>query len=1143
MGKLISDISNYPLSEGAVAYSNKLLLEDGFSIRTDSLQDYFRIIFELSKDMLFFNDTGAASHTWNDLLKKDAIFQLSGFVTLSVTELHDFFRNLPQINGFNSNNVLTPTEYRQLAWQRFSVLQYLFWYYKTISESLSGEDRPQVLSLLKSDTVCNLYTRYKVLLQECLVGPPALIGAAEMKKTPLFNGIQFPPVEDGLTISLNAYYNPGNLPVDPVLNIYSNDEDKIKAANEYAYSIFRALLQVQQMFNYWASNKLQELTTISDHHQPHIGLLVAFCKLVMLYDAQYNRLIHKHTAFVFSDILRLQKQPVLPDTAYLSLELAKHVNQYFLARNTLFKAGKNSAGKTVYYQSTGDIVLNSAEISAIKSTVRVRKQNELFTVTGAEDAAGAEWQVNNAWLPFNDISDSYTGIGMESKMLVSMQKKDTEIHFEFEYAVDVPASGKIAENSRVTLILADGTEVAQVITEVVAEGRLLKIKTTIEKDLKSPVKEGVNTRIKLASPAKDSEDTDDYLLLYRFLLKQQIVNIKVKAYQQTFAPAQVRTTFGMIDGAASFVAFGSNSHSGASFRIYHPFIQYAGKLDLTFNWGEELKETVPMSINDTPVPATAGLASSLIPAFNKESASTLLVRLESNLIYNVTSTLKRGNVTTTVQTPLPRVMLIKSVEMKGDLEELVYEKETTRPVLFIDELLNRRRFITSLHVPYTNKRLQKTILRQRYLDLRIRVFETYRNNLTVHLYPFGERKVNRSSGLTFLPDYSVPGLGFNDYEADLYIGLTNITPGQSISLLFNIAEETAGQSEREAKITWHFVTEEKIEVLDPSRITDTTNNFLQPGIVQFMLPATATTNNLILYGVNTCWLVARCDRHPEVVANIRSIRTNGLAVERVFDTNNQQAKKSVAPGTIENLFPKTANVKTVTQDTPSLNGRETETDLHYFWRSSIRLRHKHRGITQWDIEQLILEQFPNIYKVKCLNHAWYDDAGITIAAKPGHCLITLIPYYLANAENPNFQPAITLSKLMAVKSWLEGKCSAFLHFQVLNTRWDMLTVELEVMANEEILDLLYYRDQLNRDIMRFFSPWAFEAAGAPALSQKIYTATLADFIDELPYVHHIKRLKLLKNNLEVNDEIDASTEIHFLTSAPEHTIMIHPYGS
>ncbi len=65
-----------------------------------------------------------------------------------------------------------------------------------------------------------------------------------------------------------------------------------------------------------------------------------------------------------------------------------------------------------------------------------------------------------------------------------------------------------------------------------------------------------------------------------------------------------------------------------------------------------------------------------------------------------------------------------------------------------------------------------------------------------------------------------------------------------------------------------------------------------------------------------------------------------------------------------------------------------------------------------------------------------DDANISIIARPWHYLTTLIPYYLVNAQQPNFQPTITLSKLLAVKSWLESKCSAFLSFQVLNARWD-----------------------------------------------------------------------------------------------------------
>ncbi|NII27607.1 hypothetical protein HB364_21170 [Pseudoflavitalea sp. X16] len=1141
MGKLISNISNYPLSEGAVAYSNKLLLQDGLSIRTDSLKDYLKIIFELSKDVHFFNDTGASSHSWNDLLKKDIIFQLSRFVTISATELHDYFTALPQINGFTSDVLLTADEYKKLAWQRFQVLQYLFWFYKTMGESINGDSLPQVLSILKSDTVSNLFIRYNSLLQECLVGPPVLIQNAHKVDAPAFNGIVFPPVDDGLTTSLAAYYNPANGPGSPVLTIYANDYDKIKAANEYAYTFFRALMQVQQMFNYWATNKLQELSTTTNTHEPHIVLLIVFGKLVMLYDAQYNQLIHKNTAFVFSDILQLKKQPILADTAYVSLELAKNVNQYFLARNTLFKAGKNSAGKTLYYQSTKDMVLNSAKIAAIKSSVRVKKQNELFTVMAAEDAANVEWQANSAWIPFNDLSESYTGMGIESKMLTNIQKKDTVIDVEFEFDNDPPACDDIVNNAQVSLLLSDGTETALAITAATINGAVLKFSAKIEKDLKVPVKTGVNIRLKLASPATDSDPADDYGLLYKFLLKQQIAKIRVKLNQQTFAPSQIQTSFGLIDGATSFAAFGAQSLAGAAFRIDHPFIKYAKTIDITLNWAEKVKVNVPVTINGANASIPQGNESSTINDFNNNNSSSLRVRLETDHIYTALSTLSRGNIVTLISTPLPRVLLIKSIELSGTLEELVYEKENTGPLLFIEEFLNRKRFMTSLFVPFANKYKQKQALLTRHLFYRIRLFDFYYNNLTTHLYPFGEKKVNKSTGLTFLPDYSI--LGFNDFAGDLYIGLTNITPGQSISLLFDIAEETAEQSEQEAKITWHFITDEKIEALDPSRIIDTTNNFLQPGIVQLTLPTTATHTNNLVYGANTYWLIARCDKNYDVVANIRSIKTNGVAIERVFDANNQEAKKSVAPATIENIYPKTANVKSVTQDTPSLNGRETETDQHYFWRSSQRLRHKNRGINQWDVEQLILEQFSNIYKVKCLNHAFYDDASVSIVARPAHTLISLIPYYLVNAQNPNFQPAIPMSKLSAVKSYIESKTSAFLQFQVLNARWDVVTVELEAVANKDIQDLLFYRDQLNRDIMKFFSPWAFEASSAPALSQKIFAATLIDFIDELPYVHHIKTMKILRNGLEVFDEIESSSAIHLLTSANEHTITVLPYGS
>jgi hypothetical protein len=374
------------------------------------------------------------------------------------------------------------------------------------------------------------------------------------------------------------------------------------------------------------------------------------------------------------------------------------------------------------------------------------------------------------------------------------------------------------------------------------------------------------------------------------------------------------------------------------------------------------------------------------------------------------------------------------------------------------------------------------------------------------------------------------------------VGLTDIKPGQTVSLLFEIADETAAQSQEEAKISWHYLSNNEIKKINPEKVTDTTLNFLQTGIVQLMLPDDATNNNTLVNGENTFWLIARCDANYEVVANIKGIKTNAVSTIRLLDSENDATTVSAAPGTIENVFPKTANIKTAEQSSPSRNGRETEDDKHYFWRSSQLLRHKQRAVNQWDFEQIVLENFPGVYKVKCLNHAKYNETSEKIGARPANTLISLLPHYKINPSNPNFQPAISISKLIEIKAHLSKKTSPFNQLQVVNTHWDAIRIEVNAMLNKEILDIPFYRQQLDADIKKFIAPWAFEQTSAVFNRQKIFVAEIVDFIDELSYIHHISSLKIFKNDIEQFDEVAPSTEIHLLTSAPEHVTNLVEYA-
>ena len=686
-------------------------------------------------------------------------------------------------------------------------------------------------------------------------------------------------------------------------------------------------------------------------------------------------------------------------------------------------------------------------------------------------------------------------------------------------------------------MLEDDTEENLDIKEVIIESSVLSVCTSVVKNLTKTVKKGINARLMLVSPGKDGQN-NGFVSLYQYLLSEPIRKVKVKMNKQQFVPGSVQTATATLGASQSFIAFGPQSLAGSSFRIAHPYLKFAKKTDLTINWAESLKEDFKASINDVETTIKKGSDITTINGFGNNNNSGITIKLKGDITYTIQTAI---NNSTKIDIKLPRVLQVKSIRITADLEEDVYENENALPLKYIEIISPNILFLKSLYVPFIQKAKQKEALAKRYKESRIRITREHHNNLLAHLYPLGELPVYPANGFSFLPDYTKNG--FLNFAADLYIGLTDIIPGQSVSLLFDIADETAAQSKLEAKISWYYLKDNSFEKIDASKIIDTTANFLQTGIVQLSLPEDATNNNTIVAGKNIFWLIARCDHNYEVVANIKNIQPNAISVIRVLDENNQETKITVAPNTIENVFPKTANIKAVAQNTPSQNGREVENDKHFFWRSSQRLRHKQRTINQWDFEQIVLEKFSNIYKVKCLNHAFYNEANMQISAKATHTLIALLPHYSVNMENVNFQPAIPMSKLVEIKTYLQSKTTPFNQLQVLNTNWDVIHIEINATLNKGISDIPFYRQKLDEDLKRLLAPWAFEQNETILFNnQKMYMATIVDFIDELPYIHHIQQLRIYKNGIEQFDEVVPTSEIHLLTSAFEHTVNVVEYA-
>ncbi len=1107
MTRLIANISNYPFSDGQTTGDGTLLTEGDFRLRDKSLERQLSDLLELSKDIRFFNRSGDSGSRWYDLLSQSPLLQVVRFASLDTTGLFNRFRDLPLLNGFTSDSQLSEKELEILAYQRLQMIRYLFAMYKSVVEDSIPEHQAQLRPVIQNNSVKSLASRYLALHEECMTASPALVKADDSYAIDFQEGISFPVLAAEADDDLRDFYLGGTaINQPPLLLPYQGEEAKLKAANEIAGTIFKGLLQVYRSVSGWAKSRIELYAYQDPSNEPHIGLLLAFFRLLQLYDQRFNKLAYSQSEFIFKEILQLERQPEKPDTAWVSLELARNTDQFHLPRYALFKAGKNKSGKPVYYRTSEDTVLNSARIGRIYSMVRLRRDGQMFGVSATGEAGHPQWQVNDAWRPFNDMSPSYSGLAIESRLLGLLTQKDGGVEVEITFAGAYAAGPhNLSSQSRFGVAQEDGTWKFLKIADALLSGGntpKLTISAKPEEDLKT-LKHGINARLSLLSPLKtDDAGSSPFIALYRYFLSAEITGIKVKAKGHSFLPEMVKTAGGISDAADSFPAFGATSRKGSSFTLIHPLLAFANPVNLKVEWSEKPETGIKVIVNneaserDLGPRAGSETVSEIKSIANTAGSSELNVRLNQDLTHTIESKITGIGKERTVSTIVPRVLIIKEVNLTADLEETVYAQKT-------------------------NQAGEK-------------------QNLLAWLYPLGEQPVSGNRPPTFLPDYTLHDFG--TYESELCIGLQNVRPGQSISLLFEMADETAGLTEREARISWFIIENNKFTAIGAGKLSDGTAGFLQSGIVQLSLPGNITGDNSILYGQDTFWLVARCEANSDVVANIRSIRTNGVALTRVLDEHNSEARVSVAPGTIESLYPKSAFIKSVDHRLPSRGGRETETDERFWRRSSERLRHKSRAVNQWDWEALVLENFPFVYKVKCFNHAWYDESARKLQARPASTVIMLLPNHAGGKGMAGLQPALQMSRLSGVKAFLAGKASAFTNIQVLNTQWDEVKVRAEIVLAEGISDLPFYREQLDLDISRYLAPWAFDDDSAISAGQTLYFSALVDYLDELPYVHHIVSLKVFKNEIEQYDQVSGSSELHLLTSAAGHELTTKLYA-
>jgi baseplate J-like protein len=392
-----------------------------------------------------------------------------------------------------------------------------------------------------------------------------------------------------------------------------------------------------------------------------------------------------------------------------------------------------------------------------------------------------------------------------------------------------------------------------------------------------------------------------------------------------------------------------------------------------------------------------------------------------------------------------------------------------------------------------------------------------------HLDCFGPRREHgyQRQQLKFVRNKAVPLLPAHPDDGELFIGVGSLAPGGSVSVLFQAAEGSADPEAEPPALEWSVLVDNYWCALETDGVPrDTTDGLSRSGVIEFVIPSTATTESTLL-PEGLIWLRAALRGDVEGVSRLIEVAANGVEV-RFTDQGNDPAHYEVAlaAGAISRLKSSNASVQQVSQPYASFGGRSVESDEALTRRAAERLRHRGRARSVWDYERLVLGAFPGVHGVKCIPHA---KPGLWFA--PGHVLLVVVPDLRnTNARDP-LQPRVDISTLRDIEEFLRARCGMGVELSVRNPTYQKIRAEFSVKFRKGY-EFNAYSARVNEELIRFLSPWAYGSSRRLSFGGRVYKSTLIDRVEGLDYVDYVTdfRMYTYVDDFVADDRQDVAPE-------------------
>lgn len=886
--------------------------------------------------------------------------------------------------------------------------------------------------------------------------------------------------------------------------------------------------------------------------RPHFALFLTFLKLLQHPQNQLNQLTERHLEFYFQQYLGLRRKTPQPFQVHVFFELAAAAQQYRLPQGTELDAGEDQDGQTIIYRTDQEVTINRARITSIKS-IHLTKDG----IFAAEDATRLSANVQSGrgrWKTFgstlNDSNPnlSYARLGMAiANPKLAIDKLNVRyIHLRFTLE-EMTKNTRMVDFKRMRYFASTRNDMKAIDRDIHFHPRFL-------------LRSGYTT-ISCVYNRSGGEVTAE---LGGFS-ESDVGKLLIKDHHVVWITEFETTNRVLVTPFFSLVTM-SLDHREANYEeATNTVNRIDGRTFSTKDTGKLLILDATHYWIDKVLTSETAKVIALKDAYNSRNGikvSHYSLHIILDVLINLSAsvpaieplspikreTYSKGTLFHHLDSGYPCIQILQPAEKNtagvGSAAELSYrdfEIHTIgeRPIL-IEEIIEQDGI---------EETSTKEVTEMFSLNQATQRFGEREGELEIyHLHPFGYHLLaDLPDFIAFAPTYQ--------REGELYIGIEGLQVPQTLNFLFQMAEGSANTVVTPQNLNWSFLQQDewitpgvddksRSKKLPPLLLADGTAGLMNSGIVGLNFSIETNQNNHLL-PTGFSWLRISVASGGEGVSD--TIAVHAQAVSASLKLNENEASslpRPLAPDTISDLLHFLPAIAKVHQPYSSLESIPSEVDETFYARISERIRHKNRALVAWDYERLVLENFPDAFKVKCLPAKLIDeDTPVAAAVDPvpdkrGLVELIVVPKIKGEQSLGTYEPRLASDKVVEIEKFLSRYTSPFTRLKVFNPKYERVQLSFDVRFQAG-LDQGYYKKVLNDTINRFLSPWVEDKEAEIEFDRTIYAHTFVNLIDEQPYVNFVANLRmaeLTSEGIELKPYLKAKHSNSVWVTAAEHLI-------